>query len=101
MTTKIKPFGNRIVVKRHKQAEKSKGGILIPETKVNPELKADVVAIGPGEIHEGEIVSKHVPVTCVKVGDVVLIGKWAGQEFEDNDEKYLILPVTDLYGVYR
>ncbi|NGX41874.1 MAG: 10 kDa chaperonin [Chlamydiae bacterium] len=95
--TKIKPLGNRVLIKRSK-AQTSKGGILLPDTAQEKPKEGTVIAVGPGKADEtGKIETCHV-----KEGDCVLFSSYAGTEVqysEDRDEEYLILSEEDILGV--
>lgn len=93
---KIKPLGNRILVKRS-QAKTSKGGILLPESAQEKPKEGEVVAVGPGSRDEmGKLQTLHV-----KVGDRVLFGSYAGTKVktEDTEVEYLILSEDEVLGV--
>lgn len=91
----LKPIGNRVVVKRMEQQETSKGGILLPDSAKKKQETAKVIAIGPGKSNKnGEI----IPVE-IKVGDIVLMDKYSGQEVSINDEEFLILKSEDIIAV--
>jgi chaperonin GroES len=94
-TNKIKPLGNRILVKRSK-ATTSKGGILLPEAAQEKPKEGVVIAVGDGKRNEqGEI-----ETLSVKVGDKVLFGSYAGTEVKNGeDEDCLILTEDDLLGI--
>lgn len=95
---KIKPLGNRVLIKRSK-AVQSKGGILLPESAKEKPREGDIVAVGPGKRNDkGELESLHV-----KVGDRVLFGSYAGTEVKDpsfsDEEEYLIMSEEDILGI--
>ena len=89
---KLKPLGDRVLVKPVKEEEVTKSGIVLPDT-VDKEKKAEgeVIAIGEGE----KVAKLHL-----KVGDKVLFGKYAGDEVEIDDEEYKILSHEDVLGVF-
>ena len=93
---KIKPLGNRVLVKRCK-AQTSKGGILLPDSAQEKPKEGEIVAAGPGKTKED---GKVEPLS-VKVGDRVLFGSYAGTEVKnmDEEEEYLILTEDDIIGV--
>lgn len=91
---KIKPLKNRVVVKRFK-AEKTRGGILLPDTAQERPQEGEVVSVGPGMTNEE---GKAVPMN-VKVGDRVLLPSYSGTEIKENDEEYLIIAEEDILGV--
>jgi chaperonin GroES len=92
---KIRPLGDRILVKRIKEEEKTKGGIIIPETAKEKPQEGKVVAVGKGKLTEqGKLL-----VPDVKAGDKILFGKYSGSEVKIDDEEHLILREDDILGV--
>lgn len=93
---KIKPLGDRVLVKRSK-AKTSKGGILLPDSAQEKPREGEVLAVGPGKVNED---GKLEPM-MLKPGQVVLFGAYAGTEIKNNDgeEEYLILEEKDILGV--
>jgi len=94
MAGSIKPLGNRILVKRSK-AETSRGGILLPDTAQEKPKEGQVVAVGPGKLHE----EGHLEPMLVKVGDRVLFNSYSGTEVKCDDEECLILSEDDVLGI--
>jgi len=93
--TKFKPLGNRVLVRRLEQEEKMKGGIYIPDTAKKKQEQAEVIAIGPGKKDKnGNAISMPV-----KVGDIVLMEKYSGQEVTLNDQEYVIVRAEDLIAI--
>jgi chaperonin GroES len=93
--TKFRPLHDRVVVKRIDAEEKSKGGIIIPDTAKEKPSQGEVVAVGPGGRDEsGKIISPDV-----KAGDKVLFGKWSGTEVVLDGEDLLIMKESDIMGV--
>jgi len=93
---KIKPLGDRVVVKPLEEEERTKGGIVLPDTAKEKPQQGEVMAVGPGEWDdEGE---KRRPLD-VKVGDRVLFAKYAGTEWKHEDDEYLILRQSDILAV--
>lgn len=90
----IKPLGDRIVIKVLEKEEKTKGGIVLPDTAKEKPQKGEVLAVGSGEIIEG----KKVPLE-VKVGDKIIFSKYAGTEIKLDDEEYLILRQSDVLAI--
>ena len=84
---KFAPLYDRIVVKRVEEKEVKKGSIIIPDTAKEKPQKAQVIAVGPGKTTEE---GKVIPLT-VKIGDFVLIGKYAGNELRVDDDEYVFL----------
>ena len=93
---KIKPLGNRIVVKRH-EAKTTKGGILLPESAQEKPRHGKVLAVGPGKTDEK---GKHHPVE-VKVGDEILFSSYSGTEYKADDAEVLILSEEDVLAVFN
>ncbi|SFC36271.1 chaperonin GroES [Bosea sp. CRIB-10] len=92
---KFRPLHDRVVVKRIDAEEKTKGGIIIPDTAKEKPQEGEVVAIGPGARDE---TGKLVPLD-VKVGDRVLFGKWSGTEVKIDGQDLLIMKESDIMGV--
>lgn len=93
---KLKPLGDRVVVRPLEEEERTKGGIVLPDTAKEKPQQGEVMAVGPGEWDdEGE---KRRPLD-VKVGDRVLFAKYAGTEWKHEDEEYLILRQSDILAV--
>ncbi|MFT3727566.1 MAG: co-chaperone GroES [Terricaulis sp.] len=91
----FRPLHDRVVVKRVKEEEKTKGGIIIPETAQEKPQEGEVIAVGPGARDEdGERVALDV-----KVGDRILFGKWSGTEVKIDGEELLIMKESDIMGV--
>lgn len=91
---KLKPLGNRVVVKRVK-APTSKGGILLPETAKEKPREGEVLAVGPGKLNDN---GQREPLN-VQVGDRVYFSNYAGTEVVTDEEEYLILPEDDILGI--
>ena len=92
---KIKPLQDRLVVKRVAEEEKTKGGIIIPDTAKEKPMEGEVVAVGPGARDEnGKLVALDV-----KAGDRILFGKWSGTEVKLDGVEYLIMKESDIMGV--
>lgn len=91
-TTKFKPLGNRVLVRRLEQDEKLKGGIIVPDTAKKKQEQAEVIAIGPGKKDK---TGKLIPMP-VKVGDTILIEKYSGQEVSLNDAEFVIVRADDI-----
>ncbi len=94
MATKIKPLGQRVLVKRLDEEEQSAGGIIIPDTAKEKPQEAEIVALGYGKDDDG----KEVPFD-VAVGDKVLISKYGGTEVKLDGADYLIISQSDILGV--
>ncbi|MBN9149368.1 MULTISPECIES: co-chaperone GroES [unclassified Nitrobacter] len=93
--TTFRPLHDRVVVKRLDAEEKSKGGIIIPDTVREKPSQGEVVAVGPGGRDEA---GKLVPID-VKVGDKVLFGKWSGTEVKLDGQDLLIMKESDIMGI--
>ena len=93
--TKFRPLHDRVVVKRIDADEKSKGGIIIPDTAKEKPSEGEIVAVGPGGRDEA---GKLIPIG-VKSGDRVLFGKWSGTEVKLDGEELLIMKESDIMGV--
>jgi chaperonin GroES len=91
----IRPLHDRILVKRVKEEETTKGGIIIPDTAKEKPIEAKVVAVGTGRILD----SGEVRALAVKKGDVVLFGKYGGTEVKIGGEEHLILREDDILGI--
>jgi len=92
---KIRPLGDRILVKRIKEEEKSKGGIIIPDTAKEKPQEGKVVAVGKGKYNDD---GKLIPIE-VKAGDKILFGKYSGSEVKLDGEEHLILREDDILGI--
>lgn len=91
----FRPLHDRILVRRLEQDEKTAGGIIIPDTAKEKPIQGEVVAAGPGARNDkGEIVALDV-----KVGDVILFGKWSGTDVKIDGQEYLIMKESDVLGV--
>ena len=92
---KIRPLGDRILVKRIKEEEKTKGGIIIPDTAKEKPQEGKVVAVGKGKMTEqGKLLTPDV-----KAGDKILFGKWSGTEVKLDGEDLLIMKESDIMGI--
>jgi len=91
----LKPLGNRVLAKRLEAEEVLKGGIIVPDSAKKKQEKAEVIAVGPGKTTED---GKQVPMP-VKVGDIILMDKYAGQEVTIDDEEYLITRADDIIAI--
>jgi chaperonin GroES len=91
----IRPLGDRILVRRIQEEEKTKGGIIIPDTAKEKPQEGRVVAVGKGKMTEdGKLLAPDV-----KAGDRILFGKYAGSEIKLEGEEHLILREDDILGV--
>ena len=94
---KIIPLRDRVLLKRLGEEERTKGGIIIPDTAKEKPMQGKVVAAGKGEINEN---GKLIPLE-VKQGDTVLIGKYAGTEIKIEGEDHLIVRENEILGVVK
>mgnify|MGYP001184939290 CR=1 FL=1 len=93
--TNFRPLHDRVVVRRLESEEKTKGGIIIPDTAKEKPQEGEVVAVGSGARDE----SGKVVALDVKAGDRVLFGKWSGTEVKLNGEDMLIMKESDIMGI--
>ncbi len=92
---KVKPLHDRVIVKRVEEDEKTKGGIIIPDTAKEKPVEGKIVAVGDGKIQED---GKKTPLE-VKKGDRVLFGKYAGTEIQIDGEEHLIMKEDDIIAI--
>ena len=92
---KFRPLHDRVVVQRVDAEEKTKGGIIIPDTAKEKPQEGKIIAVGPGARDEN---GKLQPLD-VKAGDRILFGKWSGTEIKLDGEDYLIMKESDVMGV--
>ena len=92
---KFRPLHDRVVVKRVAEEEKTKGGIIIPDTAQEKPMEGEVIAVGPGARDEkGALIAPDV-----KAGDRILFGKWSGTEVKIDGVEYLIMKESDIMGI--
>jgi chaperonin GroES len=94
-STNFRPLHDRVVVRRVESEEKTKGGIIIPDTAKEKPQEGEIVAVGSGARDE----SGKVVALDVKTGDRVLFGKWSGTEVKINGEDLLIMKEADIMGI--
>lgn len=94
MATKIRPLHDRVIIKRVEEVEKTKAGIIIPDTAKEKPQEGRVVAVGPGRLEEGKVIPLDV-----KAGDKILFGKYSAAEIKLDGEEHLILREDDILGV--
>jgi chaperonin GroES len=92
---KIRPLQDRVIVKRLEEEEKTKGGIIIPDTAKEKPQEGKVTAVGKGKVTEE---GKVIPMD-VKVGDKILFGKYSGTEVKIGGEEHLIMKEEDILGI--
>lgn len=91
----FRPLHDRILVRRVESQEKTKGGIIIPDTAKEKPSEGEVVAVGPGARNE----AGQIQALDVKAGDRILFGKWSGTEIKINGEDLLIMKESDVLGI--
>ena len=91
----FRPLHDRVVVKRVAEEEKTKGGIIIPDTAKEKPMEGEIVAVGPGARDEKGTL---IPLD-VKVGDRILFGKWSGTEVKLDGDDLLIMKESDIMGI--
>ena len=91
----FRPLGDRVLVRRVEEEEKTKGGIIIPDTAKEKPQEGEVLAVGPGARDE----SGKIQPLDVKTGDRILFGKWSGTEVKLDGEDLLIMKESDILGV--
>jgi len=94
---KFRPLHDRVLVRRVEAEEKTKGGILIPDTAKEKPQEGEVIAVGPGARDE---TGKLIPID-LKAGDRILFGKWSGTEIKIEGEELLIMKESDVMGVVQ
>ena len=92
---KFRPLHDRVVVKRVDEEQKTKGGIIIPDTAQEKPMQGEIIAVGEGTRDDD---GDRIPLD-VKVGDRVLFGKWSGTEVKLDGEELLIMKESDIMGV--
>jgi chaperonin GroES len=91
----LKPLGDRVIVKPMEAEEKTKGGIILPDTAKEKPIEGTIVAAGPGKVSDdGKAIKMEV-----KVGDKVLYGKYSGTEVNVEGEEYLIMRESDIFAI--
>jgi chaperonin GroES len=91
----IRPLHDRVLIKRVEEEQKTKGGIIIPDTAKEKPSQGEIIAVGPGGRDEA---GKLVPLD-VKAGDRILFGKWSGTEVKIDGEELLIMKESDIMGI--
>jgi len=91
----FRPLGDRVLIKRVEEEQKTKGGIIIPDTAKEKPQEGEVVAVGPGARDD----SGKVQALDVKAGDRILFGKWSGTEVKIDGQDLLIMKESDILGV--
>jgi chaperonin GroES len=91
----VRPLHDRVLVKRFNEEEKSKGGIIIPDTAKEKPIQGEIIAVGQGRVNEE---GKLRPLD-VKKGDRILFGKYAGTEIKIDGDEFLMMREEDILGV--
>ena len=91
----FRPLGDRVLVKRVEEEEKTRGGIIIPDTAKEKPQEGEVIAVGPGARDD----SGKVQPLDIKAGDRILFGKWSGTEVKIDGEDLLIMKESDILGI--
>ena len=94
---KFRPLHDRVLIKVLDSEEKTSGGIIIPDTAKEKPQEGEVVAVGPGAMND---TGKLAPMD-VKVGDIVLFGKWSGTEVKIDGKEYSIMKESDIMGISK
>lgn len=95
VATRMRPLGDRVLIKALEEGEVRRGGIIIPDTAKEKPQEGEVIAVGPGKTDDS---GKRVPME-VKTGDKILYGKYSGTEVKIDDAEYLILHQEDILGI--
>ena len=91
----FRPLGDRVLVRRVEEEEKTRGGIIIPDTAKEKPQEGEVIAVGPGARDE----SGKIQPLDVSTGDRILFGKWSGTEVKLDGVEYLIMKESDIMGI--
>ena len=92
---KFRPLGDRVVVRRVPEEQKTAGGIIIPDTVQEKPQEGEIIAVGPGALDDN---GKRV-IPEVKAGDIILFGKWSGTEVKVDGQDLLIMKESDIMGI--
>lgn len=93
----LQPIGDRVVIKPLPQEDKTKGGVILPETAKEKPIRGEVIAVGTGRILES---GQKIPME-VKAGDKVLYGKYSGTEVKIGGEEYVVLSEKEILGILK
>ena len=93
----LKPLGDKVIVEVLSAEEKTKGGIILPDTAKEKPQEAKVIAVGPGKtLDNGKVVAPEV-----KAGDIIIFGKYSGSEVKVEDKEYLIIDADDILAIVK
>ena len=93
----LKPIGDKVIVEILKAEEKTKGGIILPDTAKEKPQEAKVIAVGSGKtLANGKVVTPEV-----KTGDIIIFGKYSGNEVKVTDKEYLIIEADDILAIVK
>ncbi len=94
MAARMRPLHDRVIVKRIEEEERTKGGIIIPDTAKEKPQEGQVIAVGPGRREDGKVIKPDV-----KAGDRILFSKYSGTEIKLDGEEHIIMREDDILGV--
>ena len=94
--TKVQPLSDRVLIKQLEAQEKTKGGIILPDTAKEKPQEAEVVAVGKGKVEDGKTIAPEV-----KVGDKILYGKYSGTEIKVDGEELIIVKEEDILAIIK
>ena len=94
--TKVQPLGDRVLIKQLEAQEKTKGGIILPDTAKEKPQEAEVVAVGKGKVEDGKTIAPEV-----KAGDKILYGKYSGTEIKVDGEELIIVKEEDILAIIK
>ncbi len=94
MAARMRPLHDRVIVKRIEEEERTKGGIIIPDTAKEKPQDGQVIAVGPGRREDGKVIKPDV-----KAGDRILFSKYSGTEIKLDGEEHIIMREDDILGV--
>ena len=94
--TKVQPLGDRVLIKQLEAEDKTKGGIILPDTAKEKPQEAEVVAVGKGKVEDGKTIAPEV-----KAGDKILYGKYSGTEIKVDGEELIIVKEEDILAIIK
>ena len=93
----LKPLGGKVIVEILKAEDKTKGGIILPDTAKEKPQEAKVIAVGSGKtLENGKVIAPDV-----KAGDIIIFGKYSGSEVKVDDKEYLIIDADDILAIVK